>query len=400
MYKKLGAVVLAFVLVLTLALTGCSAKKDTTGTTGSGDTGGTIKVGANYELSGAVATYGNDSLNGFKMAIDEVNKAGGVLGKQIEVISKDNKSDPAQATAAAQALASQGVSVMVGPATSGNFRATLPVAESSKIPAISSSATADDDITVDKATGKTRQFVFRTCFTDSFQGKIMANYASKKLGGKTAVIYADNSSDYAKGLAANFKKQFTANGGTIVAEEAYVAGDKDFSAVLTSLKAKQFDVMFVPGYYQEAGLIIKQARGLGMTQPILGADGFDSPDLASIAGASNVNDVYFSNHYSSLDKSAATQDFITAYKAANNGAEPNAFVAMGYDLGKYVVDAITRANSADPVKIADALSSTTSFTGATGTFSVGPDHNVIKSAVVIKMTNGKQASAEPMSVDQ
>ncbi|MCL2324865.1 MAG: ABC transporter substrate-binding protein [Actinomycetia bacterium] len=392
MCKKLGVVALALVLVLSLALTGCSAKKNNAGSGGS--TGGTIKIGANYELSGAVATYGNDSLNGLKMAVKEINDNGGVLGKKLEIVSKDNKSDPAQATSAAEALAAQGVAVMAGPATSGNFRATLPVAQSNKIPAISSSATADDDITVDKATGKTRQFVFRTCFTDSFQGKIMANYASNNLKGKKAVIYADSSSDYAKGLAANFKKQFTENGGTIVAEEAYVAGDKDFNAVLTTIKSKQFDVMFVPGYYQEAGLIIKQARGLGMKQPILGADGFDSPELASIAGASNVNDVYFSNHYSSLDKSNEVQDFINAYKAANNGKEPNAFIAMGYDLGKYIADAIKRANSTDPVKIADALASTTSFTGATGTFSVGPDHNVIKSAVVIKMTNGQQVSAE------
>jgi branched-chain amino acid transport system substrate-binding protein len=393
MYRKLGVTVLALLLVLALATAGCSAKKsDTTGSTGSGS--GTIKIGANYELSGDVATYGNDSLTGLKMAVDEINKDGGVLGKKLEVVSKDNKSDPAQATSVAQALASQGVAVMVGPATSGNFRATLPVAQSSKIPVLSSSATADEDITVDKATGKTRQFVFRTCFTDSFQGKIMANYASNNLKGKKAVIYADSSSDYAKGLAANFKKQFTANGGTIVAEEAYVAGDKDFNAVLTTFKSKQFDVMFVPGYYSEAGLIIKQARGLGMTQPILGADGFDSPDLAKIAGATNLNDVYFSNHYSSLDKSNEVQDFIKAYKAANNGKEPTGFIAMGYDLGKYVADAITRANSADPVKIADALASTTSFTGATGTFSVGPDHNVIKSAVVIKMMNGAAVSAE------
>ncbi|MCL2654616.1 MAG: ABC transporter substrate-binding protein [Coriobacteriia bacterium] len=397
MYKKFGAVALALVLVLSLALAGCSLKKDN-GSSTTGSTGDTIKIGANYELSGAVATYGSDSLKGFKMAIDEVNKAGGVLGKQIDVIQKDNKSDAATATSAEEALVSQGIVLSVGPATSGNFRAVIPVAQSSKIPVISSSATADDDITVDAKTNQVRQYVFRTCFTDSFQGKVMANYAGQKLNAKTAVIYADSSSDYAKGLAANFKAQFTANGGTIAGEDSYVAGDKDFSAVLTSMKAKQFDVMFVPGYYQEAGLIIKQARELGIKQPILGADGFDSPDLASIAGATNVNDVYFSNHYSSLDQASAVQDFITAYKALNNGEEPNAFVAMGYDMGKYVADAITRANSTDPTKIADALASTTSFTGATGTFSVGQDHNVIKSAVVIKMENGQQASAEQMKM--
>jgi branched-chain amino acid transport system substrate-binding protein len=236
--------------------------------------------------------------------------------------------------------------------------------------------------------------VFRTCFTDSFQGKIMADYASKKLSAKTAVIYADSSSDYAKGLAANFKKQFEASGGKVVAEEAYMAKDKDFNAVLTTLKGKQFDAMFVPGYYQEAGLIIKQARELGIKQPILGADGFDSPDLSNIAGATNVNDVYFSNHYSSLDTSQEVVDFIDAYKAANNGDQPNAFIAMGYDLGKYVADTIKRANSADSKDIAKALAETKDFKGVTGTFSVDEDHNVVKSAVVIKLENGEQASAE------
>jgi len=393
MYKKFGVAALSLVLILALALSGCSKKTDNS-TTGTDASGATIKIGANYELSGAVATYGSDSLKGFKMAIDEVNKAGGVLGKQLEVVSKDNKSDPAQATSAEQTLMSQEKVVLsVGPATSGNFRASIPVAQSHQIPIISSSATADDDITVDAKTNKVRDYVFRTCFTDSFQGKIMANYASNTLNAKSAVIYADSSSDYAKGLAANFKTQFTKNGGQIVGESAYTAGDQDFNAVLTSLKSKQFDVMFVPGYYQEAGLIIKQARQLGLTQPILGADGFDSPELANIAGAANANDVYFSDHYSSLDKSDAVQNFINDYKSQNNGQDPNAFIAMGYDLGKYVADVIKRANSTDSKEIAKALASTKDFTGATGTFSVGPDHNVVKSAVVIEMQGGKQVAA-------
>lgn len=397
MHKKLIIPALVLILALALIITGCSASDDEATTTTDDGTVSEepIKVGANFELSGPVATYGADSLLGFKMAIDEVNEAGGVLGgRMIEVIEKDNKSDPAEATAAAEVLMTQNnVVLSVGPATSGNFRAVIPVAMENQVPVISSSATADDDITVD-TNGNVRQFVFRTCFTDSFQGSVMANFATESLDAKTAVIYADNASDYAKGLATNFRKQFEENGGTIVDEQAYVAGDKDFNAVLTSLKAKDFDVIFVPGYYQEVGLIIKQARELGIDQPILGGDGFDSPELATIAGASNVNDVFFSNHYSELDESAEVQNFIEKFKADNNGEQPNAFIAMGYDLGKYVVDAITRAGSDDPVEIAAALAATEKFVGVTGSFSVGDDHNVIKSTVVIELQNGEQVSAE------
>jgi branched-chain amino acid transport system substrate-binding protein len=394
-------IILAIALVLALAVfaAGCTDSDDAATTT---DDDGTtvassdpINVGANFELSGPVATYGQDSLDGFKMAIDEANAAGGVLGgRKIFVIEKDNRSDPAEATAAAEVLMTQNdVVLSVGPATSGNFRAVIPVAMENQIPVISSSATADDDITVDTS-GNVRDFVFRTCFTDSFQGKIMANFAAEALDAKTAVIYADNASDYAKGLAANFRAAFEAGGGTIVDEQAYVAGDKDFNAVLTALKAKDFDVIFVPGYYQEAGLIIKQARELGIDAPILGADGFDSPELATIAGAGNVNDVFFSNHYSELDDAPETQAFIKMFQDANNGESPNAFIAMGYDLGKFVVDAITRAGSDDPVQIAQALAATTDFTGVTGSFSVGDDHNVIKAAVVIELQNGEQVSAK------
>jgi branched-chain amino acid transport system substrate-binding protein len=387
-------IVLALLLSLALVISGCGGDDAGTGDDGA-TTGDTIKVGVNYELSGAVATYGADSLEGFQMAIDEINEAGGVLGKQIELIVKDNKSDPAEATAAAEVLMTQDkVVASVGPATSGNFRAVIPVAEANGIPVISSSATADDDITVDK-NGNVRGFVFRTCFTDSFQGRVMANYGTEKLDAKTAVIFADNASDYAKGLAANFKDQFESNGGTIVDDLAYVAGDKDFNAVLTSLKAKDFDVIFVPGYYEEVGLIIKQARELGIDQPILGGDGFSSSDLVPLAGAENVNDVYFSDHSSPLVESAELDAFIEKYAALNNGAEPNtAFVMMGYDMGMYLADAITRAGSTDSAAIAQALSSTTSFSGVTGKFSVDENHNAVKSAVVIKLEKGEQVSAE------
>jgi len=168
--------------------------------------------------------------------------------------------------------------------------------------------------------------------------------------------------------------------------------DKDFNAILTKIKGQDFDVIFIPGYYQEAGLIIKQARDLGIKTPILGADGFDSPVLLELAGAEALNDVYYSNHYSSLDQDPKVQEFIAAYKAKYN-VEPNAFNALGYDLGKFIADAVSRANSTDPVAIKDALASTKGFAGVTGTFDMGEDHNPIKSAVVIGLVNGVQSTS-------
>lgn len=387
--KKTLILLLASIMVIG-SFTACGGGNDAGD---GGDAAATeVKIGINYELTGAVATYGEASVDGILMAFDEINEAGGIDGMKIVPVQVDNKSDAAEATALATRLMTQeGVVAALGPATSGNFMATIPVAMSSKVPVISASATADEGVTVD-ASGKVNDYVFRLCFNDSFQGVTMANFASQNLSAKSAVIIQDNSSDYAKGLAKNFKETFTAAGGTIVAEEGYVAKDKDFNAILTSIKGKQFDVIFLPGYYQEAGLIIKQARDLGITQPVLGADGFDSPVLLELAGAAALNDVYFSNHYSSLDQDPKVQDFIAAFKE-KYGADPNAFHALGYDLGKYIADAISRAGSTDPTAIKDALASTTNFAGVTGTFSMGEDHNPIKSIVVIGLENGVQTSS-------
>lgn len=391
--KKTLILLLALVLVVG-SFTACGGGKDT------GDNGDAapteVKIGINYELTGAVATYGQASVDGIMMAFDEINAAGGINGMKIVPVQVDNKSDAAEATAlATRLMTEEGVVACLGPATSGNFMATIPVAMGNKVPVISASATADEGVTTD-ASGNVNDYVFRLCFNDSFQGVTMANFASGKLAAKSAVIIQDNSSDYAKGLAKNFKETFTAAGGTIVAEEGYVAKDKDFNAILTKIKGQQFDVIFLPGYYQEAGLIIKQARDLGITQPVLGADGFDSPVLLELAGASALNDVYFSNHYSSLDQDPKVQDFIKAFKEKYN-AEPNAFHALGYDLGMYIADAVKRAGSTDPTAIKDALASTKDFAGVTGTFSMGEDHNPVKSAVVIGLKDGVQATSEKIA---
>jgi len=386
--KKLSILLLILVLVAG-SFAGCGNEDKA----GDGDAAATeVKIGLNFELTGGVASYGTSSVDGIMMAFDEINAAGGIDGMKIVPVSIDDKSEPAESTSVATRLMTQnGVVACLGPATSGNFMATIPVATQNGIPIISPSATAEEGVTVD-SNGNVNDYVFRLCFNDSFQGITMANFASENLSAKSAVIIQDKSSDYAQGLAKNFISTFEAAGGTIIAKEGYVAKDMDFNAILTSIKAKSFDVIFLPGYYQEAGLIIKQARELGITAPILGVDGFDSPVLLELAGKEALNDVYFSNHYSSLDQDPLVKNFIAAF-TEKYGEEPNAFNALGYDLGMYIADAVKRAGSTDPEAIKDALAATEGFVGVTGTFSMGADHNPIKSIVVIGLKDGVQATS-------
>lgn len=391
MKKRNFLSLLAVILVMSL-LVGCGNGGANNNNNGNNNDADGIKVGVNYELTGGVASYGQSSVDGIMMAFDEINAAGGIDGKQIIPVKIDNKSEASEATSVATRLMTQeGVVLSVGPATSGNFMATIPVAQQNKVPVLSSSSTADEGVTTD-ADGNVYEYAFRLCFNDSFQGITMANFASNNLGAKKAVIIKDTSSDYGKGLAENFRTAFEGAGGEIVAEEGYVKGDKDFNPVLTSIRGKEYDVIFIPGYYDEAGLIIKQARDLGIDAPVLGADGFDSPVLLELAGEEALNDVYFSNHYSSLDEDPLVQDFIAKYKE-KYGVEPNAFNALGYDLGRWAADAIKRAGSADSAKITEALAATKAFEGVTGTFDMDENHNPVKSIVVIGLENGAQATS-------
>jgi branched-chain amino acid transport system substrate-binding protein len=375
--KRIIVTVLAVIMVLAM-FAGCGQKSDT------------IKVGINMELSGSVATYGQDTVKGIELAIEQINAAGGVGGKQVEVIKYDNKSDAAEATTLATKLMTQDkVLAVMGPATSGAFKAEIPVGIQNKVPVISGSATAAD-VTIDSSGVK--EYAFRICYTDDYQGTAMANFAYNDLSKTKAVIIKDTSNDYSKGLAESFNAAFTNVGGSIVTEEAYVTNDTDFNAILTKIKAMDFDVIFIAGYYGEAGLIIKQARSMGIDVPILGADGFDSPKLAELAGADAANDIYFSNHYSSLDQDPAVQDFIKTFKEKYN-AEPNAFNALGYDLAKFTCDGISRASELKGEAVKEALAATKDYVGVTGTFSVGEDHNAIKALVIIEMQGGEQVKS-------
>lgn len=375
--KKTLRVVLIMTLVLVF-LAGCGTPASTANE---------IKIGVNMELSGAVASYGESTMSGIQMAIDEINAAGGINGKKISIVKYDNKSDAAEATTLASKLMTQDkVIAVLGPATSGATKAEIPGANKSKVPVISGSATADD-VTV--ANGKVQDYAFRICYNDSFQGTVVANFALKNLSFTKGVILLDSSNDYGKGLADTFTKAFKAANGTIAATEAYVTGDTDFKSILTKIKDLDYQFIFISGYYNEAGLIIKQARELGIKVPVLGADGFDSPKLLELAGAAALNDVYYSNHYSSLDQDELVQKFIKDYKAKNN-ADPNAFNALGYDLAKFAADAIGRAAKLDGESVKAALEATKDFKGVTGTITVDPaTHNPIKSIVIIGLKDGQ-----------
>jgi branched-chain amino acid transport system substrate-binding protein len=384
MKKKWAKMFMASTL-LAGVLAGCAGAKEDS----SGSDSKSIKVGVNLELSGGVASYGESLENGIDIAVDEINKAGGVTGKQLEIIKVDNKSEAAEATNGIIKLTSQDkVTAIIGAATSGNTVAQAQIANDTKTILLTPSGTSPNVTVADN--GKLNEFVFRTSYIDPFQGIVAGNFAAKELNLKNAAILADSASDYAKGLAASFKDTFEKAGGKVVVEEAFVAKDTDFRATLTRIKSKNPEFIFIPGFYEEVGLIVKQARELGITVPLMGADGWDSPKLVELAGADALNNTFITNHYTSEDPDENIQKFVTTYKEKFNGESPNAFNALGYDTVYLLADAIERAGSTDTTKIKEALESTKDLSRITGKITIDKDHNPIKSATVLEYKDGKQ----------
>lgn len=346
-----------------------------------------LKIGGVLELSGGVATYGQSVLNAVNLAFEDQNKKGGVLGKQLKFITADNKSEAGESTSAITKLITQDkVIAVIGAVTSSNTKAAVPVSADNKIPLITPTAT-NAEVTVNKD-GSLNKWVFRSCFLDPFQGKVAANFVTNTLKLKKAAVFIDQSDDYSKGLAAEFKKVMESAGGSITDTENYVGKDKDFKSTLTRIKASNPEIVFVPGYYNEVGLIVKQARELGITVPFVGGDGWDSAKLSELAGAANLNDTYFVNHMWADDP--ATKPFADAYKAKYN-AEPDALAALGYDAAGMLMAAIEKAGGTDAAKIREALENTKDYKGVTGVITVDPKtHNPVKSAVIIRMVDGKK----------
>ncbi|HLS52747.1 MAG TPA: ABC transporter substrate-binding protein [Tissierellaceae bacterium] len=381
--KRNFLIVLSLILVLSL-VAGCTSSP---ASNGGGKDGDTIRIGLNFAASGFAATYGQGLTKGIELAFEEINEAGGLFDKKFEAVKFDNKSDDTEAANISTRLATrENVVAMLGSDISGTTKAAIPAAMENKIPLISGSATADD-VTIDN-NGNVREYVFKTCFNDSFQGVMMAEFAYHELGFLKAAILSDTTSDYAKGLSKSFRETFEGLGGQVLVEEFYQENDTDFRAVLTNINGKDPEVLFVPGYYEEVGLIIRQARELGLDVPILGADGFESPKLVEIAGEGVLNDVFYSSHYSPMDDAEEVVKFREAYKE-KYGEDPDAFNALGYDLAYLLKDALERAGEVDSEKLKDALATTENFTGVTGTLSMDEFHNPVKSVTINELKNGE-----------
>jgi len=393
-FKKIALVTLVLFLITALVV-GCGQGKQESEKQGvAGGESEKINIGVNYELSGAVATYGNNTKNGILLAFKEINSKGGVLGKEINPIVLDNGSKNEEAMSVASKLVTENkVVALLGPATTGATLSAVPVATDNKVPLLTTSAT-NPDVTFDPQTQKVRDYIFRNCFIDPPQAQVGAMFAIDTLGAKKAGILYDNSNDYSKGLYRVFKEEFTKLGGQVVSEESFNKGDQDFRPALTRFKNAGVDLIYVPAYYEEVGKIISQARELGLDVPMLGADGWDSPKLSEFAGgAANLKNTYFTNHYSSSDPSPKVQDFVNAYKA-EYGSEPDSFAALGYDAAYLLADAIKRAGKAEPEAIRQALEDTKDFEGVTGKMSFDEKHNPVKEIAIIEMVDGKQTLKE------
>lgn len=352
-----------------------------------------VKIGMVYELTGNTASYGTSAADGAKLAFKEINANGGVLGKQIKIVTADNKGEPSESANAMTKLITQDrVIAVTGFTVSSCGIAGSAVAEDTKTPLVAA-ATVNPRVTVDEKTGKVKDYTFRACFIDSFQGTVSANFALNSLKTSKSAIMIDNSSDYSKGLAQVFKDVFTKGGGQVVAEEAYLQKDQDYKSVLTKIKAQNPDIIYLPGYYEDVGKIVKQARELGIMIPILGGDAWDSPKLVEIGSPQVLNNTYFTNFYSVQDTNPASQAFVEAYKK-EYGQLPDSMAAMGYDAAYLLVDAIKRADSVDSTKIREALAATKGFSSVSGTMDLSSTHDAVRGVVIIEMKDGKQVYKE------
>ena len=346
-------------------------------TNGGGDT---IKVGVYGDLTGQTSSFGQSTKNGIELAVDEINAAGGIDGKKIQLVIEDDQGRPEQAKTVVSKLINQDkVQAVLGEVASTNSLAAAPVAQEAKIPMITPSSTNP------KVT-EVGDYISRVCFIDPFQGSVMAKFAANTLKAKTAAILGDVNSDYSKGLTQFFEEEFTKLGGKIVAKEAYTQTDPDFKGQLTKIRNLKPDVIYVPGYYGQVGIIAKQARELDMNVPLLGGDGWDSPELWKLGGDALKN-TYISNHYSAENPAPEIQNFVKAYKAKFN-VDPDSLAALAYDAAKVLADAIKRAGGTDSVKLKDAINSTKDFAGVTGKITLDANRNAVKPAVVLELDPG------------
>lgn len=387
---------LALTLLSTVTLAACGAATSTNNAGASNTTDNeTFNVGGNFGLSGAFSAYGTAINDGAALAFKEINEDGGVLDKEVNYISVDNKSDATESTTqTARLIDEENISVLVGSDTTGSTEAQIQTATDAGVPVVAPAATGDS-LTLD-GSGNVLEYVYRVPFQDAFQGSVLAEFANQE-GYETAAIIQDNSSDYGQNLSAEFDDIFE---GEVVGTESYVSGDTDFNSILNNIASKNPDVIFIAGYYTEGGSIVKQAREAGIESAILAPDGFGAEEFVELAGAENVNDFYYTAHYTSGEGATdKTKEFVAAFEE-EYGATPNMFDALGYDAAYLVADAAERAGEDDRQAITDALAETTDFEGVTGTFSFDENHNPVKTAYIIEMADGKEVSSSAVSPEE
>ena len=347
-----------------------------------------IIVGEFASLTGGSASFGQSSHKGTQLAIEELNAAGGVLGKKFKLITEDDQSLAGQPATIARKLISQDkIIALLGEVASSKSLEAAPICQQNKVPMISPASTNP------KVT-EVGDYIFRICFIDPFQGTVMSKFALGK-GFKKVAVLTDVKQDYAVGLAEFFTKHFTANGGAITKEQKYSTGDKDFKGQLTSIKASKPDAIFVPGYYGEVALIARQAKQLGIKAPLLGGDGWVGDSLLKVAGTA-LDGSFFSAHFSAEEKAPATQEFVKRYQA-KYGAVPDDMAALGYDSAMILADAIKRAGSTDGAKLRDAIAATKDFKGITGVITIDEKRNASKSAVIMTIENAAMKFMESVA---
>jgi ABC-type branched-chain amino acid transport systems, periplasmic component len=377
--------ILISLAVLSFGLLGCPAKEGT-GTAGTAAGGGDILVGEYGSMTGPQATFGQSTHNGIMMAADEVNAAGGVNGRKIKVLSEDDQSKAEEAANAVTKLISQNnVLAIIGEVASSSSIAAAPICQLNKVPMITPSST-NPEVT------KKGDYIFRICFTDNYQGEYQAVFADQWCTAngkpKRVAMLTDVKSDYSQGLKDFFTAKFTALGGQVVGTQGYAQGDSDFHSQLTAIKATNPSLLYVPGYYTDIGQIAIQARDLGITVPLLGGDGWESPKLIEIGGKALEGCIY-TNHYFYGDSNPVVSTFVQKYKE-RFGQTPDSLAALGYDAMKTLADSMKRAAKLDGPSLRDAISQTKGLVGVTGTINIGPDRNAMgKSLVIEEIKNGQ-----------
>jgi branched-chain amino acid transport system substrate-binding protein len=349
-----------------------------------------IYVGEVASLTGKEAAFGQSSHKGTLLAVEQLNAAGGVLGRQVSLHTEDNQSKQGESATIVKKLISRDkVVAVLGEVASSRSLEMAPICQHEHIPMISPSST-------NPRVTQIGNYIFRVCFIDPFQGTVMADFAEHTLHVRRVAVLTSVSSAYSVGLAKYFKERFRDDGGSIVIEQKYSEGDKDFKAQLTAVKAAGVQGIFVPGYYTEAALICIQARELGMDLPIFGGDGWEAEELIQIGGSA-MEGKYYSTHYSPDNQAPEVQDFVRKFRARFDGETPDAMAALGYDSAMVLADAIRRAGETNGRAIRDAIADTRDYSGVTGKTTIDPERNATKAAVIITVQNGKFKFVQTMS---